>query len=109
MDRIPESLRPLWPHEPRWHETDAGRMHYVDLGPRDAAVGLEATDHRRLVRTVEPIARGHGRAVVEQRMVADDDGVAVATADDDLVPASGTPAEQLGDPEVVGVSGGVHR
>lgn len=37
MDRIPESLRPLWPHEPRWHDTDAGRMHYVDLGPRDAA------------------------------------------------------------------------
>jgi haloalkane dehalogenase len=37
MDRIPESLRTLWPHEPRWHETDAGRMHYVDLGPREAA------------------------------------------------------------------------
>lgn len=37
MDRIPESLRALWPHEPRWHATDAGRMHYVDLGPRNAA------------------------------------------------------------------------
>jgi len=37
MDRIPEPLRALWPHEPRWHETDAGRMHYVDLGPREAA------------------------------------------------------------------------
>ena len=37
MDRIPEPLRALWPHEPRWHATDAGRMHYVDLGPRDAA------------------------------------------------------------------------
>ena len=37
MDRIPESLRSLWPHEPRWHATEAGRMHYVDLGPRDAA------------------------------------------------------------------------
>jgi len=37
MDRLPEPLRALWPHEPRWHETDAGRMHYVDLGPRDAA------------------------------------------------------------------------
>lgn len=37
MDRIPEPLRHLWPHEPRWHETGDGRMHYVDLGPRDAA------------------------------------------------------------------------
>ncbi|HAZ65249.1 MAG TPA: alpha/beta hydrolase [Opitutae bacterium] len=36
MDRIPESLRTLWPHMPCWHQTDAGRMHYVDLGPRDA-------------------------------------------------------------------------
>ncbi len=35
MDRIPEPLRDLWPHEPRWHATDAGRMHYVDLGPRE--------------------------------------------------------------------------
>ncbi len=35
MDRIPEALRHLWPHEPRWHVTDAGRMHHVDLGPRD--------------------------------------------------------------------------
>ena len=37
MERVPDSLRALWPHEPRWHMTDAGRMHYVDLGPRDAA------------------------------------------------------------------------
>lgn len=37
MERIPDSLRDLWPHEPRWHATDAGRMHYVDLGPRNAA------------------------------------------------------------------------
>ena len=37
MNRIPQSLQSLWPHEPRWHETSAGRMHYVDLGPRDAA------------------------------------------------------------------------
>lgn len=37
MDRIPEPLRHLWPHEPRWHDTDAGRMHYADIGPRDAA------------------------------------------------------------------------
>lgn len=36
MERLPEPLRALWPHEPRWHQTDAGRMHYVDLGPRDA-------------------------------------------------------------------------
>lgn len=35
MERIPESLRHLWPHEPRWHATDAGRLHYADLGPRD--------------------------------------------------------------------------
>ena len=35
MERIPEALRHLWPHEPRWHATDAGRMHYADLGPRD--------------------------------------------------------------------------
>lgn len=37
MERLPEPLRALWPHEPRWHVTDAGRMHYVDLGPRAAA------------------------------------------------------------------------
>jgi cis-3-alkyl-4-acyloxetan-2-one decarboxylase len=37
MERLPESLRHLWPHEPRWHATDAGRLHYVDLGPPDAA------------------------------------------------------------------------
>lgn len=37
MERIPDSLRDLWPHEPSWHVTDAGRMHYVDLGSRDAA------------------------------------------------------------------------
>ena len=24
-----------WPYEPRWFETDDGRMHYVDEGPRD--------------------------------------------------------------------------
>ena len=36
MDCIPESLRTLWPYTPCWHQTDAGRMHYVDLGPRDA-------------------------------------------------------------------------
>lgn len=36
MERIPEPLRHLWPHEPLWHATDAGRMHYVDLGPRAA-------------------------------------------------------------------------
>ena len=35
MERIPEALRHLWPHEPRWHATDAGRLHYADLGPRD--------------------------------------------------------------------------
>lgn len=36
MDRLPEPLRHLWPHEPLWHATDAGRMHYVDIGPRGA-------------------------------------------------------------------------
>src|SRR5919109_5424579 len=25
----------LWPHEPRWFESDHGRMHYVDAGPRE--------------------------------------------------------------------------
>lgn len=25
----------LWPYEPRWFDTDDGRMHYVDEGPRD--------------------------------------------------------------------------
>jgi haloalkane dehalogenase len=25
----------LWPHEPRWFETEDGRLHYVDVGPRD--------------------------------------------------------------------------
>ena len=40
MERVPETLRALWPHEPRWHVTDAGRMHYVDLGPRDARPAL---------------------------------------------------------------------
>jgi pimeloyl-ACP methyl ester carboxylesterase len=26
----------LWPFEPRWFESEDGRMHYVDEGPRDA-------------------------------------------------------------------------
>jgi pimeloyl-ACP methyl ester carboxylesterase len=26
-----------WPYEPRWFDTDEGRMHYVDEGPPDAA------------------------------------------------------------------------
>jgi pimeloyl-ACP methyl ester carboxylesterase len=26
-----------WPHRPRWFDTDDGRMHYVDAGPRDGA------------------------------------------------------------------------
>lgn len=26
----------LWPHPPSWFETAHGRMHYVDVGPRDA-------------------------------------------------------------------------
>jgi pimeloyl-ACP methyl ester carboxylesterase len=25
----------LWPYEPRWFDSDEGRMHYVDEGPRD--------------------------------------------------------------------------
>jgi len=25
----------LWPHEPQWFDTAEGRMHYVDVGPRD--------------------------------------------------------------------------
>jgi pimeloyl-ACP methyl ester carboxylesterase len=25
----------LWPYEPRWFETPAGRLHYIDEGPRD--------------------------------------------------------------------------
>jgi len=25
----------LWPYEPRWFHTDEGRIHYVDVGPRD--------------------------------------------------------------------------
>ena len=36
MERIPVSLRGLWPHPPLWHTTAAGRMHYVDIGPRNA-------------------------------------------------------------------------
>jgi pimeloyl-ACP methyl ester carboxylesterase len=24
-----------WPYEPRWFESEDGRMHYVDEGPRD--------------------------------------------------------------------------
>ena len=26
-----------WPYQPRWFDTDDGRMHYVDAGPRNGA------------------------------------------------------------------------
>ncbi|HBX74020.1 MAG TPA: alpha/beta hydrolase [Halieaceae bacterium] len=29
------SFRGNWPYQPKWFDTDAGRLHYVDEGPRD--------------------------------------------------------------------------
>lgn len=35
-DKTDWSFNGAWPYKPKWFETAAGRMHYVDEGPRDA-------------------------------------------------------------------------
>ena len=35
MDEIDWTFEGTWPHEPRWFDTPDGRMHFVDVGPRD--------------------------------------------------------------------------
>jgi pimeloyl-ACP methyl ester carboxylesterase len=35
MDEIDWTFEGTWPHAPRWFETPDGRMHFVDIGPRD--------------------------------------------------------------------------
>ena len=53
-------------------------------------------DRVRAALTDQPVAGGHGRAVVEQRIVADDDGIAVGVSDDDLEGARRGPSKQGG-------------
>src|SRR5690606_19709720 len=85
-------------------ETDLG------LGAVDAAGGLEATHEQSLTCADEPVARRHGGAVGEERLVADDDRAAALVAGDDLVAALRLSTEQRGDRPVVGlVALGVHE
>jgi haloalkane dehalogenase len=37
---LPPEVRELYPFAPHWLETPAGRLHYVDEGPRDAAAAV---------------------------------------------------------------------
>ena len=37
MTTIDWSFGGTWPFEPRWFDTTDGRMHFVDVGPRDGA------------------------------------------------------------------------
>ena len=34
-DRVDWTFDGTWPYEPKWFESEDGRMHYVDEGPRD--------------------------------------------------------------------------
>ena len=35
MDEIDWTFEGTWPHAPSWFDTPDGRMHFVDVGPRD--------------------------------------------------------------------------
>jgi haloalkane dehalogenase len=59
---LPPAVRELYPVEPHWLETPAGRMHYVDEGARDAAEAVVCVHgnptwsfyYRNLIRQLAP-------------------------------------------------------
>ena len=73
-----------------------GERHRVDgaLRPPGATGGLEPADELPLGPADEPVGGRHRRAVVEERRVLDDDGIADRVPDDDLEAAGGRATEE---------------
>ena len=73
----------------------------VFVGPANTAALSSRPTHPARRLPDQPPPRGHGRAVVEQRLVTDDEGSAVAVAGDDLEAGLGLTSEQGGDSSTV--------
>ena len=69
----------------------------LGLGVPHAAGGLEPADRRDHGLADQPVARRHRRAVVEQRRVAEHDGIAVGVAHHDLERTLRLAPEQFAD------------
>jgi haloalkane dehalogenase len=62
IETLPSEVRELYPFAPHWLETPAGRLHYVDEGPRDAAAAVICVHgnptwsfyYRNLIRELAP-------------------------------------------------------
>lgn len=67
------------------------------LGTADTAGGFELRHGAGRIGIDEPVSRRHGRAVVEQRGVANDEGTTRSRAHDDLEVGSWRAAQQLGE------------
>ena len=76
-----------------------GQLLRIDRGLRrpHATGGLEPGDLHDQSGVDQPVARGHGRAVVEEWAVADHERFAAAIADDHLEGAARRSAEETGD------------